>query len=88
MANALNRELKIGDKLVMNGAWIVEVDALTFGCHTVTSGRKIAVREVATRIPHMVDGYDIDVEATLAQFTADNGWRDPIDAAEAEAASL
>ena len=74
MANSLNRDLKVGNKVVMKATGeSVEIALETFGCFAQTSGSKICV----TR-GHGEDinttGYDIDADETIRRHAADNGW--------------
>lgn len=70
MANSLNRNLKVGDQLILsNGAQVAVVEPLMFGAMSFTSGAALAVSGYGR-----ISGYDIDAKATLARFGAANGW--------------
>lgn len=76
MANSLNRNLKVGDKVVVDGRTMVVDEPLMFGAMSFTSGSAIALRapDSPTGSGSRFDGYDIDAAATMAQHGAGNGW--------------
>ncbi len=70
MANSLNRNLKVGDKLILsNGAQVAVVEPIMFGAMSFTSGTALAVSGYGR-----ISGHDIDAEATVTRFAKDNGW--------------
>ena len=72
MANALNRNLAVGDKVILHGGVTAVVDAMTFGAMSFTSGRCLGVKIGGKS--ERVDGYDIDAEATMKCCAEANGW--------------
>lgn len=82
MANPLNRNLKDGDKLVMQNGAVVEVHGEMFGSKSFTSGTALGV--LHNGCPTRCDSYDIDADKTLARFADVNGWNVPATAEPAK----
>lgn len=74
MANSLNRNLKMGDKVVLSDHQTYEVAAETFGNMSFTSGSALMVKRYGDPEVIRASGYDIDPKATLEKHSADNGW--------------
>lgn len=74
MANSLNRNLEIGDKIVLDGYVVAEVSALTFGAMAFTSGCALGV--TVNGVPKTVDGHSILVEETERRFPTPEQRRD------------
>lgn len=75
MANALNRELKKGEKLVLIGGDEVQVDAEGFGASSFTSGTALYVKSISGPNEGRINAvYDIDAKATMERFASANGW--------------
>lgn len=74
MANSLNRNLKKGDKVVLNGGLVAVCGGECFGSLAFTSGTCLDVTIDGQF--RRADGFDIDAEATLARFSKENGWQE------------
>ncbi len=74
MANALNRNLKVGNKVVLEGNVVAVISAQLFGCDNFTSGTAIGVSINGTE--YRADGYDIVPDETMKRFAKENGWLD------------
>ncbi len=75
MANSLNRNLKVGEKVVMHGGETVLIASdETFGAMSFTSGTALGVRRIGSEETLRCSGYDIDAEETLKRHATENGW--------------
>lgn len=76
MANALNLNLKIGDRLVMKNGQHVEIDCDMFGCTSFTSGTAIGIKPIdgSAESGYRDDGYAINKAATMKEYAKANGW--------------
>jgi hypothetical protein len=74
MANSLHRNLKVGDKVVLDGPVDAVIDSEMFGCMSFTRGTAIGVTINGQSM--RADGFDIDAQATLQRFAKENGWLD------------
>lgn len=75
--NSLNRNLKEGDKIVMEGnPYSFEVAVCMFGAMAKTAGRKLGIKPVGTSDDKIisVDATEINKEETLKRHAKENGW--------------
>ena len=75
--NSLHRDLKEGDKIVMEGnPYSFEVAICMFGAKAATSGRKLGIKPVGTSDEQIinVDATEINKEKTLERHAKENGW--------------
>jgi hypothetical protein len=78
MANSLNRNLKAGEKVVMNdGETVIIASDNTFGAMSFTQGTALGVRRIGSNETLRCSGYDIDSEETMKRHAAENGWQIP-----------
>jgi hypothetical protein len=76
MANSLNRDLKVGDKVVMKATGeSVEIALESFGCFASTSGSKICVTRGYGEPLH-ASGHDIDADETIRRHARENGFEE------------
>jgi hypothetical protein len=71
--NSLNRELKKGDRLVLDDGQECLIETEGFGCRPAARGTAIYVKNDAGR-EGRIEGSDIDAKATMERFAAINGW--------------
>lgn len=75
MANALKRDLKTGDKLVMLDGNSYEMTCQLFGACATTSGSAIAIRPLgSTEQGFKTSGHEIDPVKTMERHGKENGW--------------
>jgi hypothetical protein len=72
MANSLGRNLKKGDKLVLNDGIEAVAGGELFGSMSFTAGRALDVEINGQN--YRRDGYDIDAAETERRFGKENGW--------------
>ena len=75
--NSLHRDLKEGDKIVMEGCpYSYEVAICMFGAMAETMGRKLGIKPVGTSDEQIisVDATEIDKAETLKRHAKENGW--------------
>jgi hypothetical protein len=72
----LNRDLKVGDKVVMKATGeSVEIALESFGCFASTSGSKICVTRGYGEPLH-ASGHDIDADETIRRHARENGFEE------------
>lgn len=76
MANALNRNLKKGDRVVLRGGVVEVCGGECFGSASFTSGSALDV--TIGGVPTRADGYDIDAPETMKVFAKSNGWAEAV----------
>jgi hypothetical protein len=75
MANALNRNLKPGDRVILkNNGKTFQVAWLTFGCFSITEATEIMVRTQWRSKTFRISGMEIDAQATIENYSKLNGW--------------